>query len=251
MSNDEDLHRALEEAGCVVAFTGAGVSTLSGIRDFRGKNGIYKDRSVDADRLFDLACFQKDPGYYYTHTRELIYDLDSKSPNIVHRVCARLEQRGLLKGIITQNIDCLHQRAGSRRVVELHGSPRVHRCLECGRTFPYDGICRLVNAGKVPRCHDCGGIIKPDIIFFGEALPRAALTRAVEDASRADLMLVLGSTLTVQPAASLPLLTVRGGGRICIVNNAKTPLDDYAALRYHDLEACFHHLDDHLDHRGV
>jgi len=246
MPDFNDLLRLLEEAEYTVAFTGAGVSTLSGIRDFRGKDGIYKDRSVNADRLFDLGYFHEHPGYYYTHTRDMIYDLESRRPNIIHRVCARLEEQGKIRSVITQNIDLLHQRAGSRRVVEVHGSPRVHRCLECDRSFPYADICRVVQEGRVPRCDECGGVVKPEITFFGEALPMAALSQAMEEASRSDLMLVLGSTLVVQPAASIPLYTARQGGRLVIVNDAETPLDDLAALRYPDLKSCFEFLETHL-----
>jgi NAD-dependent deacetylase len=230
------------ESRFCTAFTGAGVSTLAGIADFRGKNGLYTRPDIDAERIFDISFFKKDPSYYYLKSRDFIYDLDDKSPGIVHTELARLERLGILKGIVTQNIDLLHQKAGSKNVVELHGTPSVHRCLSCGKTWSFAEIARLVREGIVPRCDACGGIVKPDITFFGEMLPAGALEAGFDLASRSDLMLVLGSTLLVQPAASVPLYTLRNGGKIVIVNNMETPLDSRAALLFHDLEEVFGYL---------
>lgn len=240
----DDLIQALRSARHAVAFTGAGVSTLSGIRDFRGKNGVY--REFDADKIFDIRWFMKDPSYYYGHSRNFIYDLHTKQPSLVHRECARLEAAGIVKAVITQNIDMLHQRAGSRRVIELHGSPIVHRCLACGKEYAYDWAREIVCAGRVPYCEECGGLVKPDITFFGELLPARALDDAIEESSRADLMLALGSSLVVQPAASMPLHTLRNGGRIAIINDGPTPLDDRAAWRYDDLATCFRRIADEV-----
>ncbi len=223
-----------------VAFTGAGVSTFSGIRDFRGEDGIYRDEEIDADRIFDLHAFLADPGYYYTHSRDIIYGLDDRTPGLVHNELARLEGGGIIHGVITQNIDLLHQKAGSQRVIELHGSPSLHRCLDCDRTYSYETICERLRAGDIPPlCPACGGIIKPDITFFGEALPQSALQQASQLAFEADCLLVCGSTLIVQPAASIPLYTLESGGKLVIVNNMPTPLDAYAALRYDDLSEVF------------
>ena len=243
MSTDSTLNALLDAVGSserLVAFTGAGVSTLSGIRDFRGRNGLYKE--YDADRIFDLGYFLRDPDYYYRHARHFIYNLDEKQPSIVHRELARRESAGMLRAVITQNIDLLHHKAGSRNVIELHGSPLVHRCLDCHRTWPFEEIQARVHGGEVPHCEHCHGIIKPDITFFGEALPAGAIEEAVRQASAADLMLILGSTLVVQPAASIPLYTLQSGGRLAIVNDAPTPLDHLACCRYHDLETSFQAL---------
>ncbi len=244
-SSGQGLAALLTGARSAVVFTGAGVSTLSGIPDFRGPDGLYQ--RLDADRIFALDGFLADPAYYYTHARDFIYGLDGHEPSLVHKVCAALESRGLIRGVITQNIDMLHQRAGSREVVELHGSPERHHCLDCGRETDFGSVVPVVRAGEVPRCDDCGGILKPAITFFGEMLPPGALERAGAWAAEADLMLVLGSSLVVQPAAGLPWLTLRGGGRVAVVNRDPTPCDEAACWRGDDLEAAFDRLRSDMD----
>jgi len=232
-----ELESWVREARFAVAFTGAGVSTLSGLRDFRGKNGLYQD--FDAQKIFDLEVFAEDPSFYYQHTRDFIYGLDAKKPSVVHQVLARWEDEGWLKAVITQNVDYLHQRAGSKKVIEVHGSPAVHRCLTCGAVESFETIRDRLAAGEiVPRC-SCGGVFKPDITYFGEGLPPAAWTEAEALARKADLMLVLGTSLTVHPAAALPELCARSGGRLILVNDQPTPLDHLAWKRYPDLEAAF------------
>ncbi len=232
---------AIEKAGCVAAMTGAGVSTLCGIPDFRGPKGLY--RNPDAERIFDIDWFDRDPSVYYRGCSELVYGLGAFKPGPVHDALRRLELAGRLDGIITQNIDMLHQKAGSTRVWEVHGSPIMHHCRRCGRGVSFDEVMTMIdqnggtaalNDGYVPRCA-CGGPFKPDITFFGEALPEAAFMRSQELAMRADVMLVLGTSLTVFPAAGLPRLTLQRGGKVFIVNAQPTPLDDFAAARYPDL----------------
>lgn len=235
----------IENASHCVAFTGAGVSTLSGIRDFRGTYGIYKE--FDADKLFSLDYFQRDPSYYYRHAKEFIYNLREKEPSVVHHTLAELERKGMLKAVITQNIDMLHQKAGSKFVVEVHGSPLSHACLRCGATFAYEVISATVAVGEVPSCDHCGGVVKPNITFFGEMLNESAINLAVAEAGKADVLLVLGSSLVVQPAASLPLRTVENGGMVVIVNDQATPLDKLAVLRYKDLEKTFTSLSEHVN----
>jgi len=237
----ELITRFIKESRYCIALTGAGISTLSGIRDFRGKDGIYnagKNEDYDPELIFDLDYFRKDPSLYYNATRDLIYNLHTKKPSIVHLELARLESVGIIKAVITQNIDMLHSKAGSKNVIELHGSPMVHRCMSCDKVFNYDQICNIVQSGEVPKCDECRGVIKPDIIFFGEMLDAEKLNKAVLEASRADLILVLGSSLVVQPAASLPLYT-REHGSLVIVNDMPTPLDEIAEARYDDLERVF------------
>ena len=129
-SDPSDLAALLRDSSSTVVFTGAGVSTLSGIPDFRGPEGLY--RTLDADRIFALDAFREDPSFFYTHARDFIYGMDQHEPSLVHRVCARWEEQGLIRGVVTQNIDMLHGRAGSRQVIELHGSPARHTCLDCG-----------------------------------------------------------------------------------------------------------------------
>jgi len=233
---------AIERAGCVSAMTGAGVSTLCGIPDFRGPQGMY--RNPDAERIFDIDWFDRDPSVYYRGCRELVYRLGGFSPGPVHDALKRLEDAGRLDGIATQNIDMLHQKAGSSRVWEVHGSPITHRCRRCGYVRSFGEIMSMIAANGgldalgdpyVPRC-GCGGAYKPDITFFGEALPEEAFRRAQELAARSDVMLVLGTSLTVFPAAGLPRHTLARGGKVFIVNAQPTPLDDCAAApRYPDL----------------
>ncbi|MDC7123915.1 MAG: NAD-dependent deacetylase [Spirochaetales bacterium] len=229
----KELKEIISEHENVTVFTGAGVSTFSGIRDFRGENGLYNDE--DADKIFDLGYFMKDPSFYYSKSKNFIYNLDEKHPTIVHQTLASLEEEGLIKAVITQNIDLLHQKAGSKDVIEVHGSPSSHKCLNCGKNFDFEYIAKIVKQDKVPKC-SCGGVIKPEITFFGENLPEDAITRAFNLAAQSDLMLVLGSSLVVQPAASIPMQTIRSGGKIIIVNNMSTPLDSYAFKLYKDLE---------------
>ena len=229
------LLELLQQAGHMVALTGAGISTLAGIPDFRGPQGLY--RQPGAERIFDIDWFHRDPAIYYEGCRELIYGLDRYAPGPVHTLLARLEQAGRLQAVITQNIDMLHQKAGSRRVIEIHGSPLRHHCNGCGREAAFAEVCTLLQRERIARCGACGAAFKPDITFFGEALPEAALAAAVAQARRADLMLVLGTSLTVYPAAALPEQTLRAGGQLVIVNAQPTPLDDRARLRLPDLAA--------------
>ncbi|MBE6382813.1 MAG: NAD-dependent deacetylase [Lentisphaerae bacterium] len=235
------LIEAVQNAKCVAAMTGAGVSTLCGIPDFRGPQGLYKN--PDAERIFDIDWFDRDPSVYYRGCRELVYGLGEFRPGPVHVALKRLEDAGKLDGVITQNIDMLHQKAGSTRVYEVHGSPVMHHCRSCGAGKTFDEVMSMIaaNGGAeklgspyVPRCA-CGGAFKPDITFFGEALPEEAFTNAQSLAIRADVMLVLGTSLTVFPAAGLPRLTLQRGGKVFIVNAQPTPLDDFAAARYPDL----------------
>jgi NAD-dependent deacetylase len=239
----KELTESILSSEYCVALTGAGISTLSGIKDFRGKDGFYKQKQIDADKIFDLSYFLSDPSYYYMNTKEFIYNLEEKQPNIVHRTLAKLEKQGILKATITQNIDILHQKAGSKKVIEVHGSPKEHNCLDCGKKYSYEEIQDCLRKNEVPYCNSCQGIIKPQITFFGECLDETALTSASREAEKADLMLVLGSSLQVQPAASIPLYTLQNGGKLIIVNNMSTPLDPYAKKRYGSLEECFECID--------
>ena len=236
-----DLFERIRKARYFTVFTGAGISTLSGVRDFRGKNGLYKEK--DADKIFDISYFEKDPSYFYRATGSLIYNLDEKEPSIVHTVLGELENRSYVKALITQNIDLLHQKGGSKRVIELHGSPRTHYCLRCaGIYMSFEHVAALVKQGEFPQCPKCGRILKPAITFFGESLPIEALREATEEARKTDLMLILGTSLQVFPAASLPQYTLNFGGEIIIVNNMPTPLDNRAILHFDDLGEVFEGL---------
>ena len=227
------LVEALKGAKCVGCLTGAGVSTLCGIPDFRGPQGLY--RQPDAEKIFDIEWFDRDPSVYYKGCADLVYGLDKFEPGPVHKALAHLEDLGLLKGIATQNIDMLHQKAGSANVYEVHGSPILHHCRKCGDEKTFEEILEMRKSAEVPRCA-CGGVYKPDITFFGESLPEAAFASAQSLAIRSDVFLVLGTSLTVFPAAGLPRLTLQAGGKVFIVNAQPTSLDPYAAGVYKDLK---------------
>ncbi|MDR2053863.1 MAG: NAD-dependent deacetylase [Treponema sp.] len=235
-----------------VAFTGAGVSVLSGIPAFRGPGGLFESPpcpgtsasglspSVLMERAFSIEEFEQNPGGFYKLAGPLVYTIHEKKPSCVHTALSALERAGLLKAIITQNIDGLHQKAGSRRVVEIHGSPRVHYCLRCaGVRLPYEAAAPLAAAGRLPLCPKCGRPLKPAISFYGEPLPLEACRDAFGEAQSADLLLVLGTSLQVNPAAELPRVTLARGGRLVIVNRGPTPLDARAVLRFSDLEEVF------------
>ena len=233
--------KAAKHVGCL---TGAGVSTLCGIPDFRGPQGLYKQK--DAERIFDIDWFDRDPSIYYNGCAELVYGLDKFQPGPVHKALKHLEDLGILKGIATQNIDMLHQKAGSSNVYEVHGSPILHHCRSCGDEKTFDEILDMMKVKakgegeqrtvRVPHCK-CGGVYKPDITFFGESLPEEAFAAAQSLAIRSDVFLVLGTSLTVFPAAGLPRFTLQAGGKVFIVNAQPTSLDDYAAGTYRDLAA--------------
>jgi len=242
----DKLFSLIGEAKHLTALTGAGVSTLSGIRDFRGKNGLYNE--MDAEKIFSLDYFEKDPSFYYDHAGSFIYNIDEKEASIVHIVLGELEKRGFLKVLITQNIDLLHQKGGSKNVIEIHGSPKVHYCLRCsGVRVSFEDVAAVVREGKKPLCPKCGRVLKPAITFFGEGLPADALREAVSESQKSDLMLVLGTSLTVFPAASMPEYTLRCGGKIVIVNNMPTPLDRRAELHFDDLGTVFEELEKRLN----
>ena len=235
------LFTTIKEAKHMTALTGAGVSTLSGIRDFRGKNGLYND--MDAEKIFDIDYFMQDPSFYYKQAGSFIYNIDEKEASVVHIVLGELEKRGLLKALITQNIDLLHQKGGSKNVIEIHGSPKIHYCMRCsGVRVSFEEAAAAVKKGEMPKCPKCGRVLKPAITFFGESLPSDALREAVSESQKSDLMLVLGTSLTVYPAASMPEYTLRSGGKIVIINNMPTPMDGRAFLHFDDLGSVFEEL---------
>ena len=243
-SNSDEINKLLiliKNAKHLVALTGAGVSTLSGIRDFRGKNGLYNE--MDAEKIFDISYFMQDPTFYYTQAGSFIYNINEKEASVVHIVLGELERLGFLKALITQNIDLLHQKGGSKNVIEIHGSPETHYCLRCSEVrVSFEEAAAVVRRGEMPLCPKCGKALKPAITFFGESLPINALRKATEESQKSDLMLVLGTSLTVQPAASMPVYTFRQGGKIVIVNNMPTPLDDMAELHFDDLGLVFEEI---------
>jgi NAD-dependent deacetylase len=223
------LAELLRERQPAVALTGAGVSTESGIPDFRSASGIWA--SYDPMEYATIDAFRRDPRKVWEFYGLRLRALADAGPNAAHLALAELERRGLLRAIVTQNIDTLHERAGSRDVVEVHGSIREAVCLEDGTRVPRAEVVRLVEELGAPPCPRCGAILKPDVVMFGELLAGEAIDRATALAREARLLLVVGSTLEVWPVAGLPHVTLAGGGIVAIVNRGPTALDGLAALK--------------------
>ncbi|MEJ2582838.1 MAG: Sir2 family NAD-dependent protein deacetylase [Acidobacteriota bacterium] len=202
----------------IVAFTGAGISTAAGIPDFRGPQGLYITRRYDPDAVLEISAFRRDPAPFYEFTRDFFGVIEEAEPTFTHRFIAELESEGRLSTVVTQNIDSLHQMAGSQRVISVHGDYWTSHCLGCAREFDLPFMEDAVRRVEVPRCA-CGGVIKPDIVFFGEAVHN--LEEAVAAIASSDLLLVLGSTLVVYPAAFLP---EHAGGDVVVVNRGEVGL---------------------------
>jgi NAD-dependent deacetylase len=213
---------------CVV-LTGAGVSTESGIPDFRSPTGIWAE--FDPAEYASLPAFKADPGKVWRFYKPRIAMLTEAKPNAAHRALAALEEAGLVEAVVTQNIDLLHERAGSRDLVEVHGSIRTATCPACGASYPRDDVVAKLEESEAPACDRCGAIVKPDVVFFGEVLPAAPIDRAFELARRARLLMVVGSSLEVYPVAALPEETLAAGGQVAIVNKGPTPYDRQAAVK--------------------
>jgi NAD-dependent deacetylase len=230
MSLDDDIKRAAElvrNSHHMVAFTGAGHSTASGIPDFRSPgSGLWE--KANPMLVASIWAFRLDPKSFYDWIRPMTDTLLNAVPNAAHIALAQLEEMGILKAVITQNIDNLHQRAGSRRVLELHGHMREATCIRCYKEVPVDpALEQDLRDGKIPRC-ECGGVLKPNVILFGEQLPIRVLNMAMAEARRCDLILVAGSSLEVTPAADIPYLAVEQGARAIIVNLRPTDFDSCA-----------------------
>jgi NAD-dependent deacetylase len=213
---------------CVV-LTGAGVSTESGIPDFRSAGGIWAE--FDPYVVASIDGFRRDPSRVWEFYGLRLDVLAEARPNAAHAALAELEARGLVQAIVTQNVDGLHAQAGSREVLEVHGSVATASCSSCGRSEDRARIRELL---PLPRCADCGAVLKPDVVMFGELLPRDAIDRATELAQGARLLLVVGSSLEVWPVAGLPEETIAHGGKLAIVNRDATPYDERAKLVVHD-----------------
>ena len=211
-----------------VALTGAGVSTESGIPDFRSPSGLWAE--FDPWEYGSIEAFRADPEKVWRFYAPRFAVLTDAEPNAAHVALAELERRGFLEAVVTQNIDLLHERAGSREVVEVHGSIRESGCPACGRRYPLGEVLDRLGVGDgAPLC-DCGAVLKPGVVFFGELLPEAAMARATELARGARLLLVVGSSLEVYPVAGLPSDTLEAGGRLAVVNRGGTPWDAQADL---------------------
>lgn len=226
-----DIIRGSQRA---VALTGAGISTPSGIPDFRStRDGLWE--RYDPFEVASLNSFRYDPAKFFNWVRPLIRDIDQARPNEAHYGLASLEQTGNLKTVITQNIDTLHQRAGSNNVLEVHGSLRTATCVQCYHTFEAgDFMQDFLESGEIPRCPDCDHILKPDLVLFGEQLPARTWLKAVEASRNCDLMIVAGSSLEVLPVAGLPMRALENGAHLILINHSETYLDVRADVVFHE-----------------
>jgi len=222
----------VRSARSVVALTGAGISVPSGIPDFRSPGtGLWE--KVDPMTVAHIDAFRSDPARFWGFYSRRFATLGDKQPNDAHMALVTLEQAGLLDGVITQNVDMLHRKAGTRELVEVHGSIATCSCLRCDLSVTLEQARALIGAdpGGVPRCAACGEPLKPDVVLFGELLPAAALQRAHELCAGADVLLCIGSSLEVHPVAALPRITRERGGAVAIITQGPTPLDDIADVR--------------------
>lgn len=227
------LASLLLNASRAVAFTGAGVSTESGIPDFRSPGGVWSRNPPIP--FGEFVASREARARYWKQRLELYPDFASARPNAGHIALARLERAGYLKGVVTQNIDGLHQMAGSRRVVELHGTTRVVACIECGKEWKPDDVhARVTRGDEAPDCDQCGAPLKSKTISFGQAMPEGPMEEARALTEACDLFVVIGSSLVVEPAASFPRLAKRRGAALVIVNHTPTPLDALADLLIRD-----------------
>lgn len=229
--------RLIREAEHVVAFTGAGISTESGIPDFRSpESGLWEN--VDPMAVASIFGFKRDPQAFYDWVLPLTRTTMNALPNPAHLALARLEQIGHLQSVITQNIDMLHTRAGNHCIYELHGHMRTATCITCFTVYDGEPILRqLLEDGQVPHCKICGGVIKPNVILFGEQLPVREFQNAQEAARHSDVMIVIGSSLEVAPAGDIPLTAARRGAKLIVLNLEPTPADRLAEIVIHDRAA--------------
>ena len=227
-SGIETLKQWVNEAKRIVFFGGAGVSTESGIPDFRSVDGLYNQKfEYPPETIISHSFYERRPEYFFRFYREKMLPLDFE-PNITHKVLARWEQEGRLLAVVTQNIDGLHQKAGSKNVYELHGSVLRNYCVRCGRFYPAEYVR---DAQGVPRC-ECGGIVKPDVVLYEESLDEDVISGAARAISEADLLIVAGTSLTVWPAAGM--IRYYRGKRLVLINRDETPFDNEADLVIHD-----------------
>jgi len=206
-----------------VVLTGSGISTGSGIQTFRGKDGLWK--KYDPDK-FTIDYFKQNPKDFWITARELFIPLLDAKPSVSHTVLAELESMGIIKAVITQNIDGLHQKAGSKNVLELHGNGRKLKCILCGEEYDLESYLDKINNDDIPRCKKCNSYLKPDAILFGEMLPRNTYLKAIYYSYTSDVMLVIGTSLMVEPAGSLPFQAKEKGAKIVSINIEKTPIDE-------------------------
>ena len=228
MEQIEKLKQWIAESNRIVFFGGAGVSTESGIKDFRSVDGLYNQKfDYPPETIISRSFYKQKPEYFFNFYREKMLPLGFE-PNVTHKVLAKWEAEGKLSAVVTQNIDGLHQKAGSKKVLELHGSVLRNYCVRCRKFYPAEFVR---DADGVPRC-DCGGIVKPDVVLYEENLDGSTIEKSVGAIATADLLIVAGTSLTVYPAAGL--INYYRGNRLVLINRDATPYDDRADLVIHD-----------------
>ena len=228
MNDIDRLRQIIEDSHRIVFFGGAGVSTESGIPDFRSADGLYHQKyDYPPEEILSHSFFMRNTEEFYRFYRDKML-CPSAKPNKAHLTLARWEEEGRLLSVVTQNIDGLHQAAGSRRVHELHGSVLRNYCMKCGKSYDVDYI---INSDGAPRC-ECGGLVKPDVVLYEEPLPEDTVMAALRDIRSADTLIVAGTSLTVYPAASY--VRYYGGGHMILINRDSTPYDGVADLVIHD-----------------
>lgn len=228
MDSMEILKKWVAESSNIVFFGGAGVSTESGIPDFRSVDGLYSQKfEYPPEEIISHSFYERKPEYFFRFYREKMLPLGFE-PNITHKVLARWEEEGKLQAVVTQNIDGLHQKAGSKRVYELHGSVLRNYCVRCGKFYPAEFI---KNSEGVPHC-TCGGIVKPDVVLYEESLDQTTIEKSVMAIANADMLIVAGTSLTVYPAAGL--IRYYQGNRLVLINRDQTPYDNIADLVLHE-----------------
>jgi len=227
MDSIKALASDIQKARNIVAFTGAGISAESGIPTYRGEGGLWT--KYDPTKYASIGYFLQDPSYYWNFFKDVRYPILKKvKPNQAHRALFDLEKAGKLKAVITQNIDGLHQEAGSSSVIELHGTTRTIICVDCSKKYSIANAYAQLEKQIPPLCPECGGILRPDVVFFGEKLDTEILRQAYEAAASCELMLAVGSSLVVYPAADVPMRAKQAGARLAIINKDSTPLDSLA-----------------------
>ena len=227
MDNIEAIAMDIQKAKKIVAFTGAGISAESGVPTYRGEGGLWT--KYDPSKYASIEHFRHDPSYYWSFFKEVRYPILKKvKPNKAHLALYEMEKTGNLQTVITQNIDGLHQEAGSSTVIELHGTTRTIVCVDCASKYTIGEAFAKLEKQIPPLCSECTGILRPDVIFFGEMLDPQILRNAYDEAGSCDFLLAVGSSLVVYPAADIPLRAKQAGAKLAIINKGSTPLDSVA-----------------------
>lgn len=210
-----EIAKLIESSKKIVVLSGAGISTNAGIPDFRGRDGIYTTNKYDPDKTFNISYFKRDPSYFYHFAKDLLRIIDKAQPTIAHKFFSLLSNKGFYVSIITQNIDLLHEKAGNKNIINLHGSINNWFCMDCKKMYLLNDMKEKILNEKIPKCNECSGVIRPDIVFYGEEVKD--FDKAIHEVEDSDLLFVVGTSLTVYPAAFL--VNYSKGKRIAVVKD--------------------------------